>query len=163
METNNLPWAIMAAILTGIVVISIKIYDYYHNKSLNDMKIHLDVLKALKDNGYDEKSLITIKKIVYMDLIKFNENHDFKEFTQNNHPSLHKTMENIKEYLVLIFAICVFLWFTILIFTVLGIDAPTDQMMEFSILGIILLSIFLTVGTIIRTHLAKKYNDYKIN
>lgn len=59
--STTAPGAISAAILAGSIVIAVKIYDYYHNKAVRELKEIIDIAKEsdrLPENGKEAVQLL---------------------------------------------------------------------------------------------------------
>lgn len=85
-----MPWALIAALFTATILVGTKMFDYYHNKAPNDLKLYLDIEKAMKENGHDEKDIAFIRNIAKTKLTNLEDNQREKKTLKKYFPKMAK-------------------------------------------------------------------------
>lgn len=87
----------MAAILTAIIFLSTKLFDHYHNKGINDLKIYLDVEKGLRENGHNEEDIVFAKLETQNKIREFKARQESKSLRKEKYPRVSKIYQLIVE------------------------------------------------------------------
>lgn len=81
-----MPWALIAALFTSVILIGTKMFDYYHNKIPNDIKFYLDIEKTMKENGHNEKDIAFIRNIAKDKIENAKNQHNERSSLEKHYP-----------------------------------------------------------------------------
>lgn len=85
MELDKIIGPLLAVVITTVVLVLTKMFDYYQDKDSRDIKMLLDIQKGLKDNNYSGEKVSQIRKITTVKVDNYIKNTNRHLNFEKNH------------------------------------------------------------------------------